>query len=173
MLDAIAAQGLLPRVAHLAFSLPQCSCLHTAFLEAFSGHTLPSMPRAVWAPLLEANLGWPQGSASLPALPTILLQHGVRLTLPCAHDLSPMNRAVDGLLRCCLTMVIVGLRASLTGICEGIQAHSAREVLQVGQHKARACECRSIGAEDSTAWAAFWTGWCGDPAQQGPAAGLQ
>jgi hypothetical protein len=79
VLDAVVEQGLLPRVAQLALSSPNCSCMHTAFLEAFSGHTLPHMPRAVWQPLLEDNFGLPRdagGAKPLPPLPELLLQHG-------------------------------------------------------------------------------------------------
>lgn len=76
MLDAIVEQGLLSRVAHLAFSLPNCSCLHTAFLEAFSTHTLPYMPRVVWQPLLEDNMALAKEGKPLLPLPALLLHHG-------------------------------------------------------------------------------------------------
>jgi hypothetical protein len=72
------ASGLIPRVAHLAFSSPHCSCLHTAFLEAFSIHTLVQMPRKMWEPLLLPNLGAPEGTSrtTLEALPDLLFRLG-------------------------------------------------------------------------------------------------
>jgi hypothetical protein len=75
---SIIASSLIPKVAHLAFSSPHCSCLHTAFLDAFSIHTLVHMPREIWAPLLLPNLGAPEvpGKASLEALPDLLFRLG-------------------------------------------------------------------------------------------------
>ena len=100
VLDRVVKEGLLPRVAHLAFSSPNCSCLHTAFLEAFSGHTLPNMPRIVWQPLLESNLGMPHAQRfddtnPLPALPDLLLQHGT-------HTHMATFAAIDVLAYCAL-----------------------------------------------------------------------
>lgn len=81
LLDAVVNSGLLSRVAHLAFASPSCSCLHTAFLDALSIHTLPRMPAAVWAPLLQKNFGLPPATDGvvLDSLPDLLFLHGTRL----------------------------------------------------------------------------------------------
>eukprot|EP00892_Ulva_mutabilis_P002885 jgi/Ulvmu1/12598/UM092_0028.1 len=75
---AVVQSSLVPRVAHLALSSPTCSCLHTALLDAFSIHTLPFMPAALWEPLLQPNFGLPPESIPgepLEALPQLLLMH--------------------------------------------------------------------------------------------------
>lgn len=82
LLDAVVNSLLLPRVAHLAFASPSCSCLHTAFLDALSIHTLPQMPAAVWQPLLLENFGLPPETDGvvLDPLPDLLFSHGAPST---------------------------------------------------------------------------------------------
>lgn len=79
LLEAVVHSSLLPRVAHLAFASPSCSCLHTAFLDALSIHTLPRMPAAVWQPLLLKNFGLPAETDGvvLDPLPDLLFSHGM------------------------------------------------------------------------------------------------
>jgi hypothetical protein len=79
LLDGIVKSKLIPRVAHLAFSSSACSCLHAAFLDAFSIHTLPTMSKALWQPLLENNFGLSEKdthNAILAPLPELLFSHG-------------------------------------------------------------------------------------------------
>jgi hypothetical protein len=75
ILAALAASKLLVLVAHLAFQTPNCSCLHTALLEALSVHTLPSMPEALWAPLLR-EMSCTGADADVNSVAGILLHHG-------------------------------------------------------------------------------------------------
>jgi hypothetical protein len=75
ILAALAASDLLVHVARLAFQTPNCSCLHTALLEALSVHTMPSMPEVLWGPLLHGMTGGGAGSG-MESLTDVLLHHG-------------------------------------------------------------------------------------------------
>lgn len=83
VLAAVVDSALLARVARLAFASPNCSCLHTALLDALSVHTLPYMPEVLWAPLLQ-EMGGPTGKPA-NSLPGLLLHHGTRPPLRSVH----------------------------------------------------------------------------------------
>lgn len=82
LIAPLVASNLLPRVAHLALTHPNCSCMHATLLSAMEDGVLAAMPPALWASLLQDNLGLSQaeagGAKRLPALPDLIMQHGAR-----------------------------------------------------------------------------------------------
>jgi hypothetical protein len=133
LLDAVVNSALLPRVAHLAFASPSCSCLHTAFLDALSIHTLPRMPAVVWAPLLLPNFGLPAETdgISLDTLPGLLFLHGaplcslsplpaillLRAPAPLFRRLQPAHASTHDLQH--------SMRFTLTHTCKHAHPHAA------------------------------------------------